>query len=371
MNAKYHYERYKTQIALKGLGENGQEKLSLAKILVVGAGGLGCPALQYIAGAGVGRIGIIDDDIVSLCNLHRQILFDVDDIGKYKVDAAERQLKELNPEIIYDTYKIRLDNNNALEIIEGYDIIIDGSDNLASKYLINDACVLLKKPFVYGGIFGYEGQVALFNVNNNSANYRDLFPQLPKEDSLDCSQQGVLGMLSGIIGCMQAAEAIKWITNIGKITGNTIFNYNMLEQKIYTYSVPHYLENQLPAPTNAMAFEKYNYNFSCNTEEEEKYSIDILTFEQLRLNKNAIVIDLRQPDEIPAFSEFEHLNILEQALYHQAEDLPYEQFILICQTGRRSLLAAKKLADIFENKKKIFSLNGGILQWKKYISNKK
>lgn len=371
MDRKYHYERYQTQVALKELGEKGQEKLSLAKVLVVGAGGLGCPALQYLAGAGIGKIGIIDDDIVSLSNLHRQVLFGVNDIGKYKVDAAAKQLKELNPEIIYPIYKERLDNRNALAIIEPYDIIIDGTDNLTSKYVINDACLLLNKPFIYGGISGYEGQVALFNVNNNSANYRDLFPQLPEEASLDCNQQGVLGMLPGIIGCMQATEAIKWIAGIGKTTCNTIFNYNMLEQKIYSFSLSHHLENQTPAPANPTAFKSYNYDIACNTDEDERYSIDIVSFEELRLHKNTMVIDLRQLDELPLLYEFEHLKIPEQILYNQAEELPYEEFILLCQTGKRSLLAAKKLRAIFKNRRKVFSLQGGILQWKKYASNKK
>ncbi|MGF7231993.1 ThiF family adenylyltransferase [Arachidicoccus sp.] len=370
MNKLFHNERYQTQIALEELGEDGQKKLSAAKVLVVGAGGLGCPTLQYLAAAGIGVIGIIDNDIVSLSNLHRQILFGINDLGEHKVVAAKRSLMRLNPEIIYPLFKERLSKDNALEIIEYYDIVIDCTDNLASKYLINDACVLLKKPFVYAGISRYEGQVALFNIAWNAANYRDLFPQLPREEQLDCRFQGVLGVLPGIIGCMQAAEAIKWITSIGSITSNAILSYNMLQQKIYTYILLHHSKNQLSAPKNAAAFKDYNYASSCNRNAEAVFSIDMKAFEKLRSNKNVAVIDIRQLDEKPELSGFAYLKIPDQDLYPQLQNLPYEQFILICQTGKRSLVAAKKITKMLDNHRKIVSLSGGILQWENYSLHK-
>lgn len=176
------YERYQRQIQLKGFGETGQQKLLRAKVLVIGAGGLGCPALQYLAAAGVGTIGIVDDDNVSLNNLHRQILYSVNDIGLPKVESAASVLRKLNPEINIIPFYQRLTVKNALETIQSFEIIIDGTDNFSTRYMINDACVLLDKPLIYGAISQFEGQVAIFNYckekNEKAANYRDIFPNL-------------------------------------------------------------------------------------------------------------------------------------------------------------------------------------------------
>ncbi len=194
---------------LKEIGESGQQKLLQAKVLVVGAGGLGCPVLQYLAAAGVGKLGIVDDDIVSLTNLHRQVLYNTSDIGFAKTERAAAALRSLNPDIEIIPYNLRLTNQNALDIINNYDIVVDGTDNFSSRYMINDACVLLKKPLVYAAISRFEGQVAVFNYidndNEKPVNYRDLFPIPPAEDeAMNCAVAGVLGVLTGIIGSMQA-----------------------------------------------------------------------------------------------------------------------------------------------------------------------
>ncbi len=182
MNNDQLYERYQRQLILKGFGAEAQQKLLSAFVLVIGAGGLGCPVLQYLVAAGVGSIGIIDDDVVDLSNLHRQVLYNVQMIGRPKADCAVEVLQQLNPQTRFNIYNERLTNKNAAAILSAFDVIIDGSDNFATCYLVNDACVLLNKPLIYGAISQYEGQVAVFNVlqnNERSANYRDLFPHPP------------------------------------------------------------------------------------------------------------------------------------------------------------------------------------------------
>jgi adenylyltransferase/sulfurtransferase len=238
------YERYQRQIILKGFGEEGQQKLLQAKVLVIGAGGLGCPALQYLAAAGVGTIGIVDDDVISLSNLHRQVLYTPDDIDHPKVEVAASKLRQLNPDVNIYPYRIRLEKSNAFEIIRQYDLLIDGTDNFASRYMINDACFLLNKPLIYGAVSQYEGEVAVFSPHflmgsTRGVNYRDLFPNPPKDgEVLNCAEAGVLGVLPGIIGTMQAAEAIKLITGIGTPLMNKLLTYNVLSQEIYEVSLP-------------------------------------------------------------------------------------------------------------------------------------
>jgi molybdopterin/thiamine biosynthesis adenylyltransferase/rhodanese-related sulfurtransferase len=213
-------KRYSRHLVLKEFGAEGQLKLKQARILVVGAGGLGCPALLYLAAAGVGTLGIVDFDVVQESNLQRQVLFRMDDIGTNKANAATNHLRELNPLISITPYPVRLTSQNALDIIGNYDLVIDGSDNFPTRYLVNDACVLLDKSFVYGSVLEYEGQVSVFNVHLNSqysSNYRDLFHSPPLPDKVpNCEQAGVLGVLPGIIGSIQANEAIKVLTGIGE-----------------------------------------------------------------------------------------------------------------------------------------------------------
>ena len=191
--------RYQRQVSLKEFGKSGQQKLLNTKVFIAGAGGLGCPALLYLAAAGIGTIGFADDDVVSLSNLHRQVLFSMDDIGKPKVQVAEKKLKQLNPGITIIPYPVKLTSRNALNIIKEYDVIIDGTDNFAAKYLLNDACVLLDKPLIYGSVSKFEGQVAILNVRdekNIKCNYRDMFPQPPVDEIPNCSEDGVLGVVT-------------------------------------------------------------------------------------------------------------------------------------------------------------------------------
>ncbi len=207
------FKRYSKQLLLEEIGYDGQVKLKSAKILVIGAGGLGCPALQYLTAAGVGAIGIADFDVVDATNLHRQILYTAEEIGKHKTDIALSKLSALNPFVKFMPFKTMIDETNAKKIIEGFDIVIDGSDNFMTRYIVNDACVSLGKPLVYGSILGFEAQVAVFN-HKGGRNLRDIFPEPPNpEDIPNCSQNGVLGTVTGMTGCLLANEAIKIILN--------------------------------------------------------------------------------------------------------------------------------------------------------------
>lgn len=205
------FKRYTKHLLLEEIGYEGQLKIKLARVLVIGAGGLGCPALQYLAAAGIGAIGIADFDTVDATNLQRQILYSDDDIGKYKVDAAMEKLTKLNPFVKLLPFKTMLNESNATDIITGFDLVIDGSDNFLTRYVVNDACISLGKPLIYGSILGFEAQVAVFNFNG-SKNLRHLFPEPPNpEDVPSCSENGVLGTVTGIAGCLLAHEAIKVI----------------------------------------------------------------------------------------------------------------------------------------------------------------
>ncbi len=211
MLSKEEMKRYMKQVMLDDIGINGQIKLKQAKVAVVGAGGLGCPVLQYLGAMGVGTIGVIDFDVVDESNLHRQVLYTSEDVGKKKVDVAIERVSKQNPFITLIKHDVLLDENNAMSIFKNYDIVIDGCDNFMTRYVVNDICVELKKPLVYGSILGYEGQLAVFNYNG-SKNLRDIFPEAPNaEDVPSCSENGVLGVVPGIIGNMMAQEAVNVI----------------------------------------------------------------------------------------------------------------------------------------------------------------
>ncbi|CAM3788172.1 HesA/MoeB/ThiF family protein [Flavobacterium cucumis] len=220
--------RYNKQMMLPEIGESGQKKIKNAKVLMIGAGGLGCPILQYLATAGVGTIGIIDFDKVELPNLHRQILYTENHIGSSKVVTAKKVLAELNPHIKIIPFDEKLAQNNCESIFESFDLIIDGSDNFDTRYLVNDTCVKMNKPLIYGSILKFEGQVAVFNHKGNK-NLRDLFPELPSpEDVPNCSMNGVMGTLPGIIGVIMANEALKLIMEI-PVLNDEILIFNTLD----------------------------------------------------------------------------------------------------------------------------------------------
>lgn len=228
MSVIKEFLRYNRQTILPEIGDEGQEKLKKAKVLVLGAGGLGCPILQYIATAGVGFIGIMDFDVIEIHNLHRQILYTENEIGQEKSIVAKEVVSKLNPLIQVEAINEKLTPENANQIIQQYDIVVDGSDNFATRYLVNDICVLLNKPLIYGSILKFEGQVAVFN-HNGSKNLRDLFPEMPDpKDVPNCNLNGVLGTLPGIIGTMMAHETLKLILDLPTLK-NELILFNTLD----------------------------------------------------------------------------------------------------------------------------------------------
>jgi sulfur-carrier protein adenylyltransferase/sulfurtransferase len=361
-------ERYQRQVTLKGFGEAAQNALLNAKVLVIGAGGLGCPVLQYLTAAGTGCIGIVDDDVVSLSNLHRQVLYDTNDISKPKVSVAAAKLRLMNPDTDLIEYKIYLDKNNCLEIISEYEIIVDCTDNFASRYMINDACVLKGKPLVYGAVSRFEGQVAVFNFlqkeKERTGNYRDLFPVQPNQDEvMNCAEAGVLGVLPGIIGSMQANEAIKLITRIGEPLINQLLTFNAVNNRqfIYNYTANKSLDEM---PADEEAFKKINYEIECSID-NRLFEIDIEKFDEMLLSKGAKFIDVREYHELPSADEFEHTKIPLSELKNKMNELTEEKIVFFCQSGIRSLQAAAIAAESLGDNKRFYSLQGGILSWKK------
>ena len=367
MEDKTYMERYSRQLNLKGFGEAAQHKLRNAKVLVIGAGGLGCPALLYLAAAGVGTIGIVDDDVVSLSNLHRQVLFETADIGLPKVDIAASKLKAANPDIKINPYHSRLIKENALEIISQYDLVVDGTDNFSSRYMINDACVLLKKPLVFGAVSQYDGQVGVFNVateTSGATNYRDLFPQLPKEgEVLSCAEAGVLGVLPGIIGTMQAAEAIKLITEIGTPLINKLLTYNILQQHFYEVNLQPSTIGHALLPKTTSLFLKMDYGVITCTNEKVAVEIDADQFKALRDKASVCLIDVREIGERPLITSFKHKQIPMSVFKEQISEIKERDVVLFCQHGIRSLYAAEMLYDRYGDLKNVYSLKGGIVKW--------
>ena len=229
--------RYERHISLPEIGEKGQQKLLDSRVVIIGAGGLGSPAALYLAAAGVGTIGVVDMDTVEESNLQRQILHSTETIGKNKVDSAEKTLSTLNPDVNIITYNTRLNKDNAIEIIENYDVVVDGTDNFQTRYLINDASVKTGKPVVHGSIFKYEGQITVFDPKDGPT-YRDIFPEPPENGTApNCTEAGVLGVLPGIIGSIQAVETIKLILGIGEGLLGRLLVFDALEMSFHEYKI--------------------------------------------------------------------------------------------------------------------------------------
>lgn len=254
-------ERYSRQIILPHVGGKGQEKLLKARVLIIGAGGLGSPCALYLAAAGIGRIGIVDSDVVELNNLQRQILHSTKKIGKPKVESAKETLNAINPDAEIVPYKLRLTSENILEIIKDYDIIVDGSDNFPTRYLVNDACVFLKKPLSHGGIFRFDGQ-AITIIPGQSPCYRCLFPEPPPPGLVpSCQEAGILGAVAGVIGTVQANEVLKYILGSGDILTGKLLVFNALDSSFRQVKVPRDAEcpvcSENPTITKLIDYEEF------------------------------------------------------------------------------------------------------------------
>jgi len=276
-------KQYSRHLILDKIGEAGQLKLKQAKVLVIGAGGLGCPVLQYLTAAGVGTIGIIDHDVIDQSNLQRQILYTINDVGLYKAKIAAKRLSKLNPFVNFNIYNTKLTQENAITLFNNYDIIVDGSDNFSTRYLTSDAAVITSKPLVYGAIFKFEGQVSVFNYLG-SATYRCLYPTPPRpEDAPNCSEIGVLGVLPGIIGSFQANETIKIICGLGAVLSNKLLLFNALNmsQQILGFEKDENIK--------ITALEK-DYNLFCGINNAEEITLDEFNKNKARYN----LLDVRE-----------------------------------------------------------------------------
>ncbi|MFC4636332.1 ThiF family adenylyltransferase [Dokdonia ponticola] len=326
--------RYSRHTQLPEIGHEGQERLTQAKVLVVGAGGLGCPALQYLTAAGIGSIGIVDFDTVSLSNLQRQVLYREKDLGKNKALIAKKHLEALNSSIEMTAFPVALTVQNSLDIIRQYDIVVDASDNFATRYLINDTCVKLDIPMVYGSLYKFEGQVAVFN-HQNGPTYRCLFPTPPNEGEVpNCSEIGVLGVLPGQIGILQATEVLKIILNIGEVlSGKVLYldvrthHQQLLEITRNDEGIAH-IKN---TPLTEVAIQDCQF--------APKVSLDDLETEE-----ETLWIDVRNTDELPRIA-LSNLQCIpwEEVTTHTNELKHHKKIILFCQSGQRAQKATQAL----------------------------
>ena len=358
--------RYSRHLLLPEIGKEGQEKLKNSSVLVIGAGGLGCPVLSYLTAAGIGKIGILDFDIVDESNLQRQVLYGINDIGKSKSEIAKQKLAGQNPLIEIESFNSKLSTQNALEIFSKYNIIVDGTDNFATRYMINDACVLLGKSLVSGSIYKFQGQVSVFNLQNTPVagpTYRCLFPSPPPAKSApSCSEIGVMGVLPGIIGTFMANEVIKIITAIGEILSGKVLLVDALSMVFHKITLERNPLAIQSAPQNAEEFRKMNYDYFCGTQGNNIPIRDILPSELLSLlssKENIQVIDVREPNEQPEITEFNHLKIpLGEIEKHVGSIDKEHRVIVICRSGIRSRKAIELLSGKygFQN---LYNLKGG------------
>ncbi|MBE9227429.1 molybdopterin-synthase adenylyltransferase MoeB [Phormidium sp. LEGE 05292] len=299
--SKEEYERYSRHLILPEVGLEGQKRLKAASVLCIGTGGLGSPLLLYLAAAGIGRLGIVDFDIVDSSNLQRQVIHGTSWVGKPKIDSAKNRILEINPNCQVDLYETRISAENALELVKPYDIVVDGTDNFPTRYLVNDACVLLDKPNVYGSIFRFEGQATVFNYEGGP-NYRDLYPEPPPPGMVpSCAEGGVLGILPGIIGVIQATETIKIIIGKGTTLSGRLLLFNALEMKFRELKLR-------PNPIRPVIEKLIDYEQFCGITqakaEEAKQQMEMaeMTVKELKqlLDSSAddfVLIDVRNPGE--------------------------------------------------------------------------
>lgn len=357
--------RYSRHILLDKVGLDGQEKLKAAKVLVIGAGGLGCPVLQYLTAAGVGTIGVIDFDTVDESNLQRQILFTVNDVGTNKAIAAERRLKQLNPYTNFNVYTEKLTTKNALELFAQYDIIADGTDNFSTRYLVNDACVITNKPLVYGAIYKFEGQVSVFNYKNGPT-YRCLFPEAPKPGSVpNCSEVGVIGVLPGLIGTQQANEAIKLILEIGIPLSGKLLTYNSLNNSFISLNINRNEAEVQKVLESAADFEGIDYDFFCGIEVNEmENEISVAELKELFDSQEEFqVVDVRGEWEQPRIEKdnvlVAPLNELPNYIDQISKD---KKVVVVCQHGIRSIAAIEQLKNDF-GFNNLINLKNGVESW--------
>ncbi|WP_324674146.1 molybdopterin-synthase adenylyltransferase MoeB [Hymenobacter sp. GOD-10R] len=351
-------QRYRRHLQLPEIGEAGQAKLLAARVLVVGAGGLGCPVLQYLAAAGVGTLGIADADKVEASNLQRQVLFGETDLGQLKAEAAARAVQRLNPAVHCEVYPQRVDLADVRDLVAQYDVVVDGSDNFPTRYLLNDACVSLGKPLISGAIYKFEGQVSVFNYQGGPT-YRCLFPQPPSAaEAPNCDATGVLGVLPGLIGCAQATETLKVILGLGEVLRGRLWLFDALSFQTRILRFP---RNPERAMVNLDTANQTDYAELCHPPLHEITAQELQ--EQLASDTPPFLLDVREPAEY----ELGHLpgaTLIPLAyLADRIEEVPrHHPVVVYCRTGRRSAAAIEQFQEKFgfDN---LLNLAGGLTAW--------
>jgi molybdopterin/thiamine biosynthesis adenylyltransferase/rhodanese-related sulfurtransferase len=366
--------RYSRHLNLPDFGIPTQEKLKRAKVLVVGTGGLGAPLLQYLTAVGVGTIGVVDFDVIDESNLQRQVLFGMEDIGKFKTKVAITKLRAQNPFVHFIEYNLKLDASNALEIISNYDVVADGTDNFPTRYLVNDACVLTGKPNVYASIYRFEGQVSVFNWTNKEGilgpNYRDVFPTPPPPGMVpNCAEGGVLGVLPGIIGSIQASEVIKVITGMGVSLSGKLFLMDVLDFSNRTLNIKRDPKNPLNGeiPTiNALI----DYESFCGITNDSNDLIDLSPIELARWRREGQdfqLIDVREAYEFEAGNiggQGIPLGELAASVNLIDKNRPV---VFLCKSGKRSAQAIENITSLAPGYSNLRHLKGGLLSWKEQV----
>ena len=373
---KEEYERYSRHLILPEVGLDGQKRLKAASVLCIGTGGLGSPLLLYLAAAGVGRIGIVDFDIVDFSNLQRQVIHGTSWVGKPKIDSAKDRILEINPFCQVDLYETRLSAENALDIVAPYDIVVDGTDNFPTRYLVNDACVLLNKPNVYGSIFRFEGQATVFNYEGGP-NYRDLYPEPPPPGLVpSCAEGGVLGILPGIIGVIQATETVKIILGAGQTLSGRLLLYNALDMSFRELKLR-------PNPVRPIIEKLIDYEEFCGipqakaAEAQQQAAMQEMTVTELKqlIDSGAqdfVLLDVRNPNEyeiaqIPG-SVLVPLPDIENGdgVSKVKELLNGHKLIVHCKLGGRS---AKAIGILKESGIEGVNVTGGINAWSQDVDS--
>lgn len=360
--------RYNRHLILSKFGPEGQQKLKQAKVLVVGTGGLGSPLLLYLAAAGVGTLGLVDFDVVDLSNLQRQVLYSVEDIGIPKVEAAKKRLKALNTNVTVITNNTRITAENALGIIQEWDVVADGTDNFPTRYLVNDACVLLDKPLVYASIFQFEGQASVFNYRypdgSRGPNYRDLFPEPPLPHTVpSCAEGGVLGVLPGLLGVIQANEVIKVVTDVGEPLAGRLFLYDALTMETQTLKFAKDPQNPLSGE-NPTIKTLIDYEHFCGLAKPavglQEISATALKA-MLDAEEDFLLLDVREPHEYED-ANLGGLSVPLKTLPNRLREIDRDKRIIVhCHSGQRSKQAIRLMQE--QGYQNLYNLKGGIVAW--------
>lgn len=365
-------ERYSRHLILPSIGMEGQKKLKAAKVLCIGAGGLGSPLGMYLAAAGVGRLGIVDFDVVDESNLQRQIMHGTEDVGKPKLDSAEKRIKSLNPHVQVDKHNVMLSSENALELFKDYDIVADGTDNFPTRYLVNDACVLTGKPNVYASIFRWEGQVTVFNMPGGP-DYRCLYPEPPPPGMVpSCAEGGVFGVLPGVVGCLQATEVIKLITGVGEPLVGRLLIFDAMAMRFRVMKVRKSPDNPIsgdnPTITELIDYQQFCGIPSAAEEAKKEAALPSITVEELKAQRDAgkapFLLDVRKPFEAEIAAMGADQLIPVQELDTRLAELKVAKdatFVVHCKMGGRSAKAVELLrANGWQG---ATNLTGGIAAW--------